>query len=706
MASNHNSANSVNVNSKDMLWILNEAKNLLKTDVYAAKTWLLVGKTLLPWCFQIRFELYTLEKSSKNATETSSYLEDLLAVFYKEERVWEEVLIILRNVLKEDEQSDEDVEFHRDVFHHLPRGLQVFVIREILRRMPFLMPDVDQQSRFLLYVLDNFSEEMPNQGAYLVDLWLSAEARDGEASLTPVNRFREELVLSVLPKVLQHPAPIPASQVTNWFISAVEYFVFLAAQGCSQQKDQTANNSTPTKVVSLDPWQKLRKLGVMVGKKIGWPEEADILFDSNNSTKVKYKALDTAFRKHMSTLSTMDKPGPGNEVELLKFFSLFLAFFLECLHGYNACLDPQSPSKSVAHHQSANSVSVSRALVEVSLFDELDTVEDLRAKKPRLEEDAVEPNNVTALSDVAEEFLLAAKIWTSLNGGVFTLGLSAMHNHWLIKKKWPWLNQFNIDLMIYEGRYDEGLHLCESMNALQEQDPKVNKNRLLVQLICCAYRSLNSKVFMKAISSWLFKKTDNPLTVPSKGPVTQISLPDRLTSFTFPACRKGIQLRFITLTNQDILSYAAQAMIGCFWNLWKSQSMSSHSDSLIGHMMVLMQHNIYQNEVQLCELLEHIRKQGRFSYHLFTSYLIDITILEEFMFLQSPDGGLVSLDILSTPIQTTQASRTVTRGVNKDTREEMKAAIEKQVLRSSENIHQLIKTFMIKEADLLLKEFN
>lgn len=46
----------------------------------------------------------------------------------------------------------------------------------------------------------------------------------------------------------------------------------------------------------------------------------------------------------------------------------------------------------------------------------------LRAKKPRLEEEAVEPNNVTVLSDVAEEFLLAAKIWNSLNGGVFTLG--------------------------------------------------------------------------------------------------------------------------------------------------------------------------------------------------------------------------------------------------------------------------------------------
>lgn len=29
--------------------------------------------------------------------------------------------------------------------------------------------------------------------AYLVDLWLSAEARDEEASLTPVNHFREEL---------------------------------------------------------------------------------------------------------------------------------------------------------------------------------------------------------------------------------------------------------------------------------------------------------------------------------------------------------------------------------------------------------------------------------------------------------------------------------------------------------------------------------
>lgn len=56
-----------------------------------------------------------------------------------------------------------------DVFRHLPRGLQVFVIREILRRMPFLMPDVNQQSRFLLYVLDNFSEEMPNQGVSLFE---------------------------------------------------------------------------------------------------------------------------------------------------------------------------------------------------------------------------------------------------------------------------------------------------------------------------------------------------------------------------------------------------------------------------------------------------------------------------------------------------------------------------------------------------------
>ena len=70
-----------------------------------------------------------------------------------------------------------------------------------------------------------------------------------------------------------------------------------------------------------------------------------IILINFSSLKVKYKTLDSAFRKHMSTLSATDKPGPGNEIELLKFFSLFLAYFFECLHYYNACLDPQSPSK-------------------------------------------------------------------------------------------------------------------------------------------------------------------------------------------------------------------------------------------------------------------------------------------------------------------------------------------------------------------------
>ena len=51
-----------------------------------------------------------------------------LAVFYKEEKVWKEVLIILRNVLKEDEQSDDDVKFHRgncSDHHHITYSLLI-----------------------------------------------------------------------------------------------------------------------------------------------------------------------------------------------------------------------------------------------------------------------------------------------------------------------------------------------------------------------------------------------------------------------------------------------------------------------------------------------------------------------------------------------------------------------------------------------------
>ena len=47
------------------------------------------------------------------------------------------------------------------------------------------------------------------------------------------------------------------------------------------------------------------------------------------------------------------------------------------------------------------------------------------------------------------------------------------------------------------------------------------------------------------------------------------------------------------------------------------------------------------------------------------------------------------------------SARTVTRGVNKVVKEDLKLAMERQVLRSNENVNSLIRNFLTDEADLL-----
>lgn len=47
-------------------------------------------------------------------------------------------------------------------------------------------------------------------------------------------------------------------------------------------------------------------------------------------------------------------------------------------------------------------------------------------------------------------------------------------------------------------------------------------------------------------------------------------------------------------------------------------------DTLLGHMMVLMQHDWPKYEPMMCKILEGIRRRGCFSYCLFFNYIISI----------------------------------------------------------------------------------
>jgi integrator complex subunit 10 len=45
-------------------------------------------------------------------------------------------------------------------------------------------------------------------------------------------------------------------------------------------------------------------------------------------------------------------------------------------------------------------------------------------------------------------------------------------------------------------------------------------------------------------------------------------------------------------------------------------------------------------------LMERIRQRGSFSYSLFQNYVVNVDVLEEFMYLSTEQGGGITLDIM------------------------------------------------------------
>lgn len=145
------------------------------------------------------------------------------------------------------------------------------------------------------------------------------------------------------------------------------------------------------------------------------------------------------------------------------------------------------------------------------------------------------------------------------------------------------------------------------------------------------------------------------------------------------------------------MPYCVQLLITCFKE--KAFKTSQPSDLLLGHMLVLMQYNWPKNEILFCDIINKIRRQESFAYSLFFNYVINIDILEEFAFLR--EEGRLTLDILPVSTKILAQTRTVTRGVNKGVKEDFRAALERQVIRSEESIDAVLRQFFTEEVAAL-----
>lgn len=93
----------------------------------------------------------------------------------------------------------------------------------------------------------------------------------------------------------------------------------------------------------------------------------------------------------------------------------------------------------------------------------------------------------------------------------------------------------------------------------------------------------------------------------------------------------------------EIVQYCVGVLIGCLRD--KVLRNSGNVDMAAGHLVVLLQYEWPNNALLLEEIIDKIRRQGRFAYPLFASYVTHVDFLEEFAYLATDQGGALNLDI-------------------------------------------------------------
>lgn len=159
-------------------------------------------------------------------------------------------------------------------------------------------------------------------------------------------------------------------------------------------------------------------------------------------------------------------------------------------------------------------------------------------------------------------------------------------------------------------------------------------------------------------------------------------------------------LVFLPLTRNAVVQYVSRIIIS---SLRRKAFLDpiKVDDYLLGSLLVLLQLEFYDNIPLVESIFDIVRAKG-LDYPLFQSYIINIEMIEEFMNIWRGHEVVMKLSS-STSSSATSQRRIGTRGADKNVKEDFKAIIKSQVLRSNEDVVSLIIQFIDQEQLNLLQ---
>ncbi|XP_055545710.1 integrator complex subunit 10 [Wyeomyia smithii] len=247
-----------------------------------------------------------------------------------------------------------------------------------------------------------------------------------------------------------------------------------------------------------------------------------------------------------------------------------------------------------------------------------------------------------------------------------------------------WIQKFLMDLSVYVGQHEETHSLLQSPNARNMS--QLEKN---VRLFGLALAQGNINVHLFELMSNIVQN----LPTTNGTYLQSISLS--------PASRV---LMLMPLTKRSILHYIVQILITLLKTKLGDPDCSS---SLMGNLLVLCQLN-WPHESTIVEIIfEIIKSRRQFSYLLFTSYIVNVEIVEEFMYLwqKCPEIKLeFALPQAANSLTAAGSSRRIgTRGSDRGVKEDFKQVIRQQIARCNEDLDDLIAQFLQQQHMALLQ---
>ncbi|KOB76168.1 Integrator complex subunit 10 [Operophtera brumata] len=273
---------------------------------------------------------------------------------------------------------------------------------------------------------------------------------------------------------------------------------------------------------------------------------------------------------------------------------------------------------------------------------------------------------VTGMS--SNQFQIAANCWELLhNNDLISREFNKLCNQLQAK---PWTEAFTDEMALFRGRYDD-------------VSPSGSEHMLSISIVRVSI-SYNQKRYSACI--------ENILAALSHLPTAEGNLDGELI-----VGGKHRHLHFLPLTKVAIMHYFCTLLIRILL------STGNTSDVTYGHILVLIQLGWPQEESVFIHILDIIRQRGVFHYHLFSTYIIHIDILEELSFMWNEHDNNIVLDILPNAQQHLGQRRIGTRGADKGVKEDFKQAMKSQLSRSNDSVLNLMIQFITAERSYFLQ---